>query len=638
MRLRFLPFAALALTSLPLLRAHAAGPLIAIDNPVPVADARFGTGVAGIGDVNADGIPDLVIGAPGADKAFVFSGSDRSVIRTITDPEGKSGLEFGYAVAGIGDITADGVEDIAIGAPGPLGLLPLPCLPSPSTVCPPAEWGRVFLFNGASGALVRKLVPPSSSFFLFGFTLANLGDVNSDGVPDLAVGSPVILNAWGQVVAFSGATGAALWSTQEPGPRQAIASFGLFIATVGDVNSDGSKDLVVAAPFFDINPDPSIFVLAGKVFVLSGSTGVALRDHVSATPVDNGYYGGKVGVIGDQNGDSIEEYLIGDRAASVLDLRSGSTGGVLHAVPSPANESGSGSFSFARAGDRDGDGKEDFWVGAGLAGSASLLNGAGTILKQVLDPGVPKPGSDGFGSQLAPTSDLNGDGKPDLLIAKPAATVSGTTNAGVVYLMLSNSPPAADAGPDQIVSAGQNCVALVTLDGSGSTDPDGDTLSYQWTGPFGTASGISPQVSLGLGVHTVTLTVDDGNGGTDSDTVTIAVVDTTPPTIASASATPNELSPPNHRMQPVVLSLSATDNCGAVTCHIVSVISNEPLNGTGDGDAAPDWLITSSLGLELRAERAGSGSGRTYSIVIECVDEKGNASSSTIPVTVPQGK
>jgi PKD repeat protein len=139
-------------------------------------------------------------------------------------------------------------------------------------------------------------------------------------------------------------------------------------------------------------------------------------------------------------------------------------------------------------------------------------------------------------------------------------------------------------------------------------------------------------------VHTVTLTVDDGNGGTDSDTVTIAVVDTTPPTIASASATPNELSPPNHRMQPVVLSLSATDNCGAVTCHIVSVISNEPLNGTGDGDAAPDWLITSSLGLELRAERAGSGSGRTYSIVIECVDEKGNASSSTIPVTVPQGK
>jgi hypothetical protein len=311
---------------------------------------------------------------------------------------------------------------------------------------------------------------------------------------------------------------------------------------------------------------------------------------------------------------------------------------VLHAIPSPANESGSGSFSFARAGDRDGDAKDDFWVGAGLAGSVSLLNGAGTVLKQVLDPGVPGPGSNGFGSQLAATGDLNGDGKPELLIAKPAATVSGTADAGVVYLIISNSPPAADAGPDQIVSAGQKCVALVTLDGSDSTDPDGDALSYKWTGPFGTASGISPQVSLGLGVHTVTLTVDDGNGGTGSDTVTIAVVDTTPPTIASPSASPNQLSPPNHRMQPVALSLSATDNCSAVTCHIVSVISNEPINGTGDGDAEPDWLITSSLGLELRAERAGLGSGRTYSIAVECADEKSNTSSSTIPVTVPQGK
>jgi hypothetical protein len=637
MRLRLL-FAALALISLVLLPVQAAGPLIPIANPAPATDARFGTGVVGIGDVTTDGIPDLLIGAPGADKAFVLSGSDRSLIRTITDPEGKSGLEFGYSVAGAGDVTGDGVEDIAIGAPGPLGPLPLPCLPSPSTVCPPAEWGRVFLFSGANGALIRKLVPPSDSFFLFGFTLASLGDVNDDTVPDLAVGSPVLLNAWGQVAAFSGANGAALWSTQEPGPRQAVASFGLFIATIGDVNGDGHKDLAVAAPFFDIDPDPSVFVLAGKVFVVSGSTGIILRDHVSATAVDNGYYGGKVGAIGDQNGDGIVDYLIGDRAASVIDLRSGATGALLHAIPSPADESGSGAFAFARAGDRDGDGKEDFWVGAGLSGSASLLNSAGTVLKQVLDPGVPPPGSDGFGSQLAATGDLNGDGKPDLLIAKPAETVSGTSGVGVVYVVTSNTPPTADAGPDQLVSAGQNCLAVVTLDGSSSTDPDGDPLTYKWSGSFGTVTGVSPQVSLGLGSHIVTLTVTDNYGASESDTVTILVVDTAPPTIASAFASPNTLWPANHKLVAVTLSVSPTDNCSAATCHIVSVASNEPINGTGDGDSEPDWVIAPSLGLQLRAERAGSGNGRTYSIVVECTDQNGNSSSSAVPVTVSPEK
>ncbi len=125
-----------------LLSLEAAAPLIQIDNPSPAADAAFGTGLAGIGDVNGDGTPDFVSGAPGANKAFVISGDDRSLIRTHTDPDGATDLNFGFAVAGTGDITGDGVDDIAVGAPGPLGpIVPLPCDPSLGGVCPPAALG-----------------------------------------------------------------------------------------------------------------------------------------------------------------------------------------------------------------------------------------------------------------------------------------------------------------------------------------------------------------------------------------------------------------------------------------------------------------------------------------------------------------
>ena len=97
-----------------------------------------------------------------------------------------------------------------------------------------------------------------------------------------------------------------------------------------------------------------------------------------------------------------------------------------------------------------------------------------------------------------------------------------------------NLPPNADAGPDQTGELGPGG-AVATLDGSGSSDPDGDALTYTWTGPFseggGTVTGGGATVTLpSLGSQTITLTVDDGKGGTDSDTVTINVIDTTPPT------------------------------------------------------------------------------------------------------------
>src|SRR5439155_13853190 len=82
----------------------------------------------------------------------------------------------------------------------------------------------------------------------------------------------------------------------------------------------------------------------------------------------------------------------------------------------------------------------------------------------------------------------------------------------------SNRPPVANAGPDQVVECSGGAQATVRLDGSASSDPDGDPLTFTWTGAFGTRTGAVVEVSLPLGVHIATLTVNDGKGGTANDT------------------------------------------------------------------------------------------------------------------------
>ena len=103
-------------------------------------------------------------------------------------------------------------------------------------------------------------------------------------------------------------------------------------------------------------------------------------------------------------------------------------------------------------------------------------------------------------------------------------------------LPTTNHPPMANAGPDQTVEAATAAGASVTLNGAGSSDPDGDALTFTWTGPFGTATGQTPAISLSLGTHIITLAVADGKGGTGSDTVSVQVADTTSPTLVCPAA------------------------------------------------------------------------------------------------------
>jgi len=93
-----------------------------------------------------------------------------------------------------------------------------------------------------------------------------------------------------------------------------------------------------------------------------------------------------------------------------------------------------------------------------------------------------------------------------------------------------NDPPIANAGDDQALEC-TNFLTDTMLNGSDSTDADEDLLTYNWTGPFGAAMGVSPTVQLALGTFEITLTVDDGNGGVDGDSVNVTVQDTTAPTV-----------------------------------------------------------------------------------------------------------
>jgi len=221
-------------------------------------------------------------------------------------------------------------------------------------------------------------------------------------------------------------------------------------------------------------------------------------------------------------------------------------------------------------------------------------------------------------------------------------TVTATSLTGTKSVVVTvDIAPVANAGEDQTVA----CATPVTLDGSASTDANStegtndDIVSFEWfLGDSLIATGETAEVTLPIGVNVVTLKVTDTAGATSTDDVTITVVDTAPP-VVSLAMSPDHLWPPNHKMKTVHAVLDIQDCDPLTTVELVSVTSNEPDNGLGDGDTSNDIagadLGTDDRSVQVRAERSGTGSGRVYTFVYRVTDSSGNATEATATVKVP---
>ena len=137
---------------------------------------------------------------------------------------------------------------------------------------------------------------------------------------------------------------------------------------------------------------------------------------------------------------------------------------------------------------------------------------------------------------------------------------------------------------------------------------------------------------------TVSASTPDPDATNNSATATTTAFNP-PPTITGVSVDKPVLWPPNHKLVDVTVDYNVTDNCPLPpnSCTL-SVTSNEPINGTGDGDTSPDWIILDAHHVQLRAERSGKGNGRIYTSTITCTDSGGSSSSQTVAVSVPHDK
>ncbi len=363
---------------------------------------HMGTSVAGVGDVNGDGVPDFAAGADGDDNngsasgsVRVWSGATGAVLFTFNGVNADD--VFGTSVAGAGDVNRDGFNDIIVGAPG--------------SDANGFASGMVRVLSGKTGAVLYTINGLAVSDY-FGTTVAGLGDVDGDGYSDFAAGAPYADPngpASGQVRVFSGRTGALLYALNG---AAASDNFGTSLAAAGDVNHDGIPDLIVGAPYAS---GPALQSGIAKVF--NGRTGAVLYTFTGDSATD--LFGSSVSGAGDVDNDGYADLIVGSIWDDVNGASSGSakvfsgrTGALMFVFSGDVTQQQFGT-QVCSAGDVNNDGYADVLV------SAYLDDGAGTDagMMRLISP-MPFPGG------------IYCQGKVNSVGCLPAIATNGTARVG----------------------------------------------------------------------------------------------------------------------------------------------------------------------------------------------------------------
>ncbi len=363
----------------------------------------------------------------------------QSLLHTLDPPSAPlTTLRLGSAVAGVPDVDGDGRGDVLVGA-NRAGVIP-------------TSSGRVFLHSGKTGVLLHTLASPNgASQDFFGDAVAAVPDANGDGKPDLLVGAPgadpgASPSDAGRAYLFSGATGALLHTLASPN-EQNDGQFGLAVAGVPDLDGDGRGDLLIGAL-----ESAQGLLASGRAYVFSGATGAHLGTLTSPNIQGRSEFGTALAGVPDVNGDGRGDLLIGARgeddgftdSAGRAYLFSGATGQRLRTLKS-ANPTIAGNFgnAVASVADMNGDGKPDLLVGARYENAAfPLLNigrayvFSGSTGERLHTLTAPTPQNNAFfGWSVAGVTDADGDGCGDLLIGSPSAAPGAAPNrAGRAYL------------------------------------------------------------------------------------------------------------------------------------------------------------------------------------------------------------
>ncbi len=439
--------------------------------PVSADGDRFGEAVAALGDLDNDGVEDIAVGAYFADAGgtdrgqvyVLFLNSDGSVKSSTSIGHGTAGISladgdwFGRSLAGLDDVDGDGVTDLAIGAVkddtgGPdRGAVYVCMLNTNGTV------------KGTATKITSASVAGIADGDFFGNAVSSIGDLDTDGVCDLAIGAirddtggsnrgavyVCFLNADGTVdssVKLADGTG---------GFSGVLANgdeFGESIADLGDVDDDGVTDLVVGAPRSDVGGADrgSVFVVfmnangtaKGQLKIADGAGGFA-----GGQLDDSDFFGWSVARLGDLDNDDVPDMAVG----AVLDDDGGTNRGAFYVLFLTATGTVKSSVK--------------------VSDTTGLLAGGGIA---VLD------NDDSFGRSLACPGDINGDLINDLVIGAYLDD-DGGPDRGAVWVGFMHSSIIEDLGN---ALPGTNGTAL--LDGIGSMVP-GESFRLNLTNAKGSA-------------------------------------------------------------------------------------------------------------------------------------------------------